>query len=162
MRNLGSFEFKKSIQILFLDFDGVLTNNSVHIDELGREYVTCCRYDGFGIASLLKHGITPIVLTTETKPLARQRCLKLQLACFDCIEDKYSAALKILESRKLSFSQASFLGNDINDLVLLKNVAFPIVTPDSHESIHNEHFYVTSRSGGNGCVREVCEFLCSQ
>jgi len=161
MKQLCSFPHKNSIRLVFLDFDGVFTDNKVHLDESGQEYVTCCRYDGFGLSSLIKKDILPIVLTTETKPLARYRCSKLKIMCHDCVEDKYSLALQLLKSMQLSLNQAAFLGNDINDLKLLESVAFPIVTPDSNISVQKDRFYVTSYSGGNGCVREVCDYLCS-
>ena len=74
MKSLSSFRLKDSIKIVFFDFDGIFTDNSVLIAEDGKEYVKCSRYDGFGLSAISTIGLLPIVLTTETKPLAKQRC----------------------------------------------------------------------------------------
>ena len=159
MKDLTSFEYFANIKIVFLDFDGVFTDNNVIIDETGMEFVKCSRYDGFGLSALKKLGIFPVVLTTETKPLARMRCKKLDLICFDSLADKYSFARNYLKDNNLSFDEVCFLGNDINDLHLLKHVLLPVVTPDSHSSVHHDQFFVTSKLGGQGCIRELADLI---
>ena len=135
MKPLTSFGLKDRIKIVFFDFDGIFTDNSVLIAEDGNEYVTCSRYDGFGLSAIIKNGLLPIVITTETKPLAQQRCAKLKISCYDSIDDKLAFATSLLNKLSLGFDNTVFMGNDINDLPLLENVAFPIVTPDSLRSV---------------------------
>ena len=159
MINLQNCSLSFDIKAVLFDFDGVFTDNSVWVDENGCEYVKCSRYDGFGISALHSAGIFTCVLTTETKPLASLRCQKLRLQCFDSLNNKLAFASQILEQHSIDFSNTVFVGNDINDLELLSRVGLPIVTPDSHLSVHSDDFYVTSCHGGHGCVREVADFI---
>ncbi|MDB4623033.1 3-deoxy-D-manno-octulosonate 8-phosphate phosphatase [bacterium] len=162
MKKLSSFNSFFKIKVLFLDFDGVFTDNNVLVDENGFEYVSCSRYDGFGLSALKNVGVNPIVLTTETKPLARVRCKKLNIECYDALTDKYMFAQNYLKDNDYSFDEVCFLGNDINDLPLLNHTFLPVVTPDSHASVQYDHFYVTCKYGGKGCVRELADLIVNQ
>ena len=155
----ASFSNLNKLKVVFFDFDGVFTTNHVHIDAKGNEYVTCNRYDGFGLSALMSKGIKPIVLSTEVVPLATVRCDKLGIESHVGVKDKCILAEKILIDNRLSFSNACFLGNDINDLSLLLRVSLPVITSDAHTSLHKNSFYITEKMGGDGCVRELCDFL---
>ena len=159
MLSIHEFNSASFIKAVFLDFDGVFTDNSVSVDENGMEYVRCSRYDGFGISSLQKSNIFVHVISTETRPLALKRCQKLKIPCSYGINNKLNHALDICSKIGFSLSQICFFGNDINDLELLDKVKFPVITPDSHPSVRKSNFYVTSLTGGNGCVRELSDFL---
>ena len=80
MKSLHDYPSPSSIKLIFFDFDGVFTDNSVLVDENGMEFIRCSRYDGFGLKALDNIGIKSIILTTETKPLARRRS-KLNIEC---------------------------------------------------------------------------------
>ena len=159
MKLLRSFGYPQDIKILFMDFDGVFTDNKVLVDEMGVEYVTCSRYDGFGISYLQSINMHLAVLTTEQKQLASLRCKKLKLACFDSLLDKLDFASAYLKELEIPFENSAFIGNDVNDWSLLQAVRFPIVTPDSHPSVQNRSFYTTSKPGGQGCIRELADFF---
>ena len=157
MKQLESFNKYDAIKIIFLDFDGVFTDNKVFVDEQGREMVCCSRYDGFGIDYLKSLGIIVAVLTTETKPIASLRCEKLKINCFDSLQNKLDFAAEFVRDHSASLSECAFMGNDMNDLELLKRVLLPIVTIDCHPSVHDSSFYVTILPGGSGCIRELAD-----
>ena len=161
MISLSDYPSPRNIKVVFFDFDGVFTDNRVLLDENGVEYVSCSRYDGFGLSAISSMGIYCHVISSEVKPLALRRCEKLNIPCSIGIKDKPNEARRILNSLSLDFSSSAFLGNDINDLQLLRLVSLPVVTPDAHSSVLLDSFYVTSKSGGFGCVRELCDFLSS-
>ena len=75
---LITYPYPKAIKAVFLDFDGIFTDNSVLINEHGHEYVKCSRYDGFGISALLNKNFIVEVISTEKVPLAIKRCDKLK------------------------------------------------------------------------------------
>ena len=77
---------------LLLDFDGVLTTNSVLVNADGQEFVICSRSDGIGLSKLKKIGITPIVISTESNLVVSKRCEKLKIACHQSIDDKLAYA----------------------------------------------------------------------
>ena len=157
--HLSSFSMSEVIKIVFLDFDGVFTDNSVYIDEMGLEHVRCSRYDGYGISSLINNGIMVHVITSESRPLAKHRCKKLGIPLSFGVPDKIKEANVVCESLELNLSVACYMGNDINDLGLLRSVIFPIVTADCHASLRNPSFYTTQSKGGYGCIRELSDFL---
>lgn len=159
MKPLTSYRNVKSIKAVFLDFDGVFTDNSVFVDEHGSEHVKCSRYDGFGISTLIKNDFIVEVISTEKVPLAVKRCKKLNIPCTCGVKNKLQHALSLCNSYQISLSEVCYFGNDVNDLELLKSVAFPVVTPDSHRSVHSEFFYTTTLPGGKGCIRELSDFL---
>ena len=63
-----------AVDLLVLDFDGVLTDNGVWVDSEGRESVRCDRSDGLGLAAVRGTGLPVLVLSTETNPVVSARC----------------------------------------------------------------------------------------
>lgn len=106
----------KDIKVLFLDFDGVLTNNKVLVLENGKEAVICSRFDGIGINNLRKIGVETIIISTETNSVVSERAKKLKVRCYQSVENKKEKVHELLCELKLSQKQAVFLGNDVNDL----------------------------------------------
>lgn len=147
------------IKLLVLDFDGVLTDNRVLVDQDGREAVWCHRGDGYGIGLLKKVGLDVMVLSTEPNPVVSARCRKLGIACIQNCEDKLSALKQIAAERDLKSEDIAFVGNDINDLEGLKWVGWPIVVADAVPEVLEIAKHVTTRNGGFGAVREVANWL---
>lgn len=161
----NSLELKSelgSIKAIFFDFDGVFTDNNVYITEHGSEIVRCSRYDGYGLAYLRSKSLFLSVISSEVVPLASLRCKKLGIHCFQPIKDKLEFAIKYLDEISIGLDQLCFMGNDINDLPLLKACAFPVIPSDAHSSLLSEDFFVTKTSGGCGCVRELADHFASR
>jgi 3-deoxy-D-manno-octulosonate 8-phosphate phosphatase KdsC-like HAD superfamily phosphatase len=79
------------IKLLVLDFDGVLTDNRVLVDENGKEAAFCHRGDGYGIGLLKKMGLPVLVLSTEPNPIVVHRCKKLAVSFIHRCTDKLCA-----------------------------------------------------------------------
>ena len=141
------------------DFDGVFTDNRVYVFQDGREAVACNRSDGLGVRKLDRLGIHSVVISTETNPVVSERCRKLNIRCYQGVDDKLALLKDIARDLDISLSQTAFVGNDINDLDCLKVVALPIVVHDSHREVLPYALYRTSACGGYGAVREVCDLL---
>jgi len=112
----------KKVRLLVLDFDGVLTDNRVWVDQDGREMVAANRSDSLGIIGLRQAGIEAVVISMETNPVVAARCRKMNVPWIQGENDKATALKKLLLERKIDASQAVFLGNDVNDLP-----CFPLV-----------------------------------
>lgn len=147
------------LSLLLLDFDGVLTNNRVSVDQTGTESVTCHRGDGWGIARLRDAGVRVEVVSTETNPVVAARCAKLGIRCHQGIADKRAAVGRIVADAKLSPRQVAFVGNDVNDLGALEQVGVPIVVADATPAAKAAAIWVTERIGGDGAVREVADAI---
>ena len=146
-------------KIFFIDFDGVFTDNKVHIDVHGNEYVSCNRSDGIGISLLKNSGVECIIVSTEKVPLCQLRAQKLDIPCYNSVSDKEMAIKQILMAKEIDASQSVFLGNDINDLPAFKAVNLRLAVADSHYNILNAADYILSKPGGHGAVREAANFI---
>ena len=147
-------------EYLLLDFDGVLTTNSVLVNSDGEEFVVCSRSDGIGLSRIKKLGIKPIVVSTESNLVVSKRCEKLKIPCYQSIEDKLLFANELAAQSLINLEKSLFIGNDINDISLLKAVALPVVVNDCWTDLFEcEPIYRTKLSGGYGAVREVCDIL---
>jgi YrbI family 3-deoxy-D-manno-octulosonate 8-phosphate phosphatase len=145
------------VRLLVLDFDGVLTDNTVTVTSEGVESVTCWRGDGIGTAALIAAGIPVVVLSKERDPVVAVRCAKLGLPCQQGVDDKQPALERLLAAHGVDAADAAYVGNDTNDLGPLQLVGLPIVVADAHPDVIPIAGYVTRAPGGRGAVREVCD-----
>ena len=149
------------VRLLVLDFDGVLTDNRVLVDQDGREAVFCHRGDGWGIAQLKKTDVDVLVLSTEKNPVVEARCRKLTVPCIQGCDDKLTRLQQLAQKRNLLPGDIAYVGNDVNDLECLQWVGMPIAVADAVPEVLSAVQLVTSRDGGFGAVREVCDWICA-
>jgi N-acylneuraminate cytidylyltransferase len=147
------------VDLLIFDFDGVMTDDRVWVDQDGRESVAVNRRDGMGISILRKSGIPMIVLSTEPNPVVAARCSKLQLPLLQGLSDKASALRSLLDERKVDPSRVVYLGNDINDLPCFSLIGCAVVVADAHPDVLSQADLVLDHPGGHGAVRELCDRL---
>ncbi|MGH7506618.1 MAG: KdsC family phosphatase, partial [Longimicrobiales bacterium] len=145
--------------LIAFDFDGVFTDNAVWVSEDGRESVRCWRSDGLGLRELIRLGIEPVILSTEPNPVVTARSRKLRLRCIQDCTDKRESLLELLDAAAIPTGHVAFVGNDINDIGCLEAVALPIVVHDAHPDVVPFAQLRTSRRGGYGAVREVCDWF---
>ena len=81
------------IQLIVYDFDGVMTDNRVYVDQDGREMVRVNRADGLGISGIKKIGIQQIIISTEKNPVVSTRAKKLGIPCLQGIDNKKKALI---------------------------------------------------------------------
>ncbi len=148
-----------SIKLAVFDFDGVFTDNSVYVDENGRETVRCSRAEGFGLKKLKALGIKSFVLSTEKNQVVSKRCEKLEIPCQQSCDNKLEDLKVILNRFDVSPKEALFVGNDINDLACLQYIGLPIVVSDAYQEVKDISRLITKKLGGYGAVREVCDLI---
>jgi YrbI family 3-deoxy-D-manno-octulosonate 8-phosphate phosphatase len=149
----------QAIELIVFDFDGVFTDNTVWVDENGRESVRCWRSDGLGLQKLAKANIPAWVLSTEVNPVVSARCQKLKIPCRQGLADKQQALMILCDELGVSLSHVAYLGNDINDAGCLEVVGFPMAVADAYPDVIKLACYQTTKPGGFGAVREVCDWL---
>lgn len=147
------------IRLIVFDFDGVFTDNMVYVAEDGTESVRCSRADGIGLRKLDKLGIANMVLSTETNPVVSKRCEKLKIRCLQGSLDKLADLQRVVAAYGFQLSEVAFVGNDINDLEVLRVVGLPIVVQDAHADVLPYGLYRTHKAGGTGAVREICDLF---
>ncbi len=150
----------ESIKTLVLDFDGVFTDNKVYINQKGEEMVMCDRGDGMGLELLRKKtNIDILVLSKETNPVVSARCRKLNIECYQSIENKIELLKKIINKKGQNLQETCYVGNDINDSECLKAVGIPTVVSDAHSSVIPLAKLVLRKKGGHGAIRELCDMI---
>lgn len=149
------------VELVVLDFDGVMTDNRVWVDSEGGEAVAADRGDGLGVARLLARGIEVVVLSSEINPVVSARCRKLGVPVFQGTADKGAALNEILTDRSVDPSRTVFLGNDLNDLPCFEMVGCAFVVADSHPEVMPQADFILTRAGGHGAVRELSDLLLS-
>lgn len=147
------------IGIVFFDFDGVFTNNTVLVSENGVELAKCSRFDGLGLKLLQDNGIIAHIISSEPNPIVAHRSKKLNIPCVHNVACKVSAANNILKAHRLTCIQSAFVGNDINDIELMNYVGVSIAVCDAWPAVFNHADAVTTYPGGYGAVREICEVI---
>ena len=147
------------INLLILDFDGVLTDNKVYVFEDGREAVVCHRGDGWGIRILQSAGIEVIILSTEKNAVVSARAEKLNVTCIQGCEDKASAMQSIIDTKSISPDQVMYVGNDTNDIDAMQLVGHRVAPADAHANIRSIATIVTDSCGGQGVLRELADLL---
>jgi YrbI family 3-deoxy-D-manno-octulosonate 8-phosphate phosphatase len=147
------------VDLLVLDFDGVMTDDRVLVDQDGVEAVWCHRGDGWGVARLRDAGVPIVVLSTETNPVVAARCEKLRIDVMQSCDDKLRQLRQLAGARGVAASRIAFVGNDVNDLAGLRWVGVPIAVADAAPDVRAACRYVTRRPGGHGAVREVAEWI---
>lgn len=155
------YEAARRVKFLGVDFDGVMTDNTVYVFEDGREAVRCSRFEGFGLRRLDAVGVEPMIISTEVNPVVGARAAKLKMSFVQAVEDKVEIMEVLLKERGLSWEQAAFIGNDVNDRDALRKVGLPVVVADAHRVLDDIHAYRTARPGGAGAVREICDAIAS-
>lgn len=150
----------EDIRLIVLDFDGVITDNRVWVNEMGQEMVAANRSDSLGLETLRRlTGIEVMVLSRETNPVVAARCKKLNLPVLQAVQDKATAIQGVLARKGLTASQVIFMGNDINDLPAFPEVGFAAAPADAHPAVLRQADWVVSLPGGRGAVRELCDLL---
>ena len=147
----------ENVDAIIMDFDGVLTNNKVMVNQKGEESVECSRSDGLAIEILNKLKIKTFILSTEKNRVVRERAKKLKVKCFNSVADKQKAIVSLSKKQNINLSKSIYIGNDVNDLLAMKECKIKICPKDSHPSIKKIANFITVTSGGNGVIREVVE-----
>jgi N-acylneuraminate cytidylyltransferase len=156
-------QFPKGISLLAMDFDGVLTDDRVIVDQNGKESVIANRSDGLGLEKLRKKtNIRFVVISKEVNPVVAMRCQKLNIPFIQSIEHKAEALHQFITDNQIESNTVIFIGNDTNDLSVLKEVGFFVAPKNAHPEVLRKADLILSRSGGYGAIRELCDMILAQ
>lgn len=150
----------KDIKCLITDSDGVLTDGGMYYSEHGDELKKFNTKDGMGFGLLKKAGFITGVITGENIGLVKRRAKKMNLdECYLGIKDKIEVLNKICSKHNLKYHEIAYIGDDINDLEVIKTVGFGCTVKDGMQCVKDAADYITEAKGGQGAVREVVELI---
>ena len=147
------------VSLVVFDFDGVMTDNRVWVNEDGKESVAASREDGMGVDMLLAAGFRAVIISTEPNPVVGARAKKIGVPYFNGVGDKPATLTAYLETEGIPASETIYVGNDVNDQGCFPLVAFALVVADAHPDVRRQADHVLNQMGGHGAVREVCDML---
>ena len=147
------------VRLLCFDFDGVLTDNRVLVDEHGTEAVFCDRSDGWGIARVRELGIPVVIVSTEQNGVVPARARKLGVECVHGCDDKADAIRELAMRHGVALDEIAFVGNDVNDLPAMQLVGVPVAVRDARPEAIAAAIATTTHDGGRGAAREVCDWI---
>ena len=151
----GAVAAANRIESLYLDVDGTLTDGKLYYSEEGIRSRAYCTLDGEGIFRLREIGVSVVFLTRSDVGDADYRAKDLACYYFPNVQDK--AAFIRSEQRFRKLERMAFVGNDEPDFSCLPLVGLFFVPADG--LIPTGKRCRTGRGGGNGAVREVCDFI---
>ncbi len=145
------------IDLFIFDFDGVLTDNKVYLDQKGNEFVSCNRSDGMGFVVLNKIKKKVYIISTEKNKVVAARAKKLKVPAIYGVNKKYEVIKKLSKKINLNFKRIFYIGNDLNDYEAMKLCGYSACPSDSHKRIKKIATFVLDAKGGSGVVRELLE-----
>ncbi|HLF92962.1 MAG TPA: HAD-IIIA family hydrolase [Planctomycetota bacterium] len=150
----------RPIRALILDVDGVLTDGGMYYGPKGETLKKFNVKDGMGIRLVREAGIAVALVTGERSEAVLRRAEKLKIRdVFLGVEDKGRVVRKFLAARGIRPEEAAYVGDDVNDLPALRLVGLAFAVADAVPSVRKAVDRITTRRGGEGAVREVCDFL---
>lgn len=147
------------VELVVFDFDGVMTDDRVYVNQDGVEMVAANRRDGMGVNLLQKAGFKMIVLSSEKNPVVQARCKKLNLPVIQGVEEKSTVLQKYIFDNEIIPEHVIYIGNDINDLSCFPVVGCALAVADAHPVALRQADIVLRHNGGEGAVREICDLL---
>ena len=147
------------IKLVLTDVDGVLTDGGMYYSQNGESFKKFNTRDGMAVELLKNNGISTIYVTKENSNSSRKRAQKTNASIYEGIVDKKSLVLKIIKKHKISIDNLAYIGDDVNDLDLLKMVGLSGAPSNAIESVKQTVNYVCKSSGGNGAFREIADLI---
>lgn len=150
----------KSVKLLMLDVDGVLTDGKIIYNDRGEEIKAFNVRDGHGLKLLMRAGIEIALITGRKSKVVLHRARDLGIKkVYQRVINKIEIYEKILKEKKLKDINVGFVGDDLVDIPVLKRVGFSAAVGDAIPEVKKVVDYVASKRGGEGAVREICELL---
>ncbi len=150
----------KKIRLLILDIDGVMTDGHIIYSIYGDELKFFDVQDGFGITLLNKAGIKSVIITAKKSRIVKLRARDMKIAkAYQGYYDKLKAFNHAIRKFKVKPEEVCFIGDDLIDLPVLRRVGLAVAVPNAVEEVRQHAHLVTSKAGGHGGVRELCDLI---
>jgi 3-deoxy-D-manno-octulosonate 8-phosphate phosphatase (KDO 8-P phosphatase) len=150
----------RRVRLMVFDVDGVLTDGSLHFGVDGELVKTFNVLDGHGIKLLQQSGVITAIISARQSPLVARRAADLGIGHVQQgVHDKLSGYRALLQECGVAAEDSGFIGDDVIDLPVLTRVGFAASVPNGHPEVRSRVHYVTTARGGQGAVRELCDFI---
>jgi len=149
----------KKIKIVLTDVDGVLTDGGVYYSSEGDMMKKFHVRDGMGISLLRKNDIPTIIVTKESTKMVKKWSKNMKAKLFDGVKYKEKILKEICQQYEVNPSEIAYIGDDLNDVNLLKLVGLAAVPKDGTQIAKKSCNYICQTNSGKGVFREVAELI---
>lgn len=160
-KNLNLAEKARKIKFVLTDVDGVLTDTGVYYSDNGEMLKRFSIRDGMGVERLRNVlGIETGIITGELSGSVKKRAEKLKIEeLYLGSKDKAVVFKKILSKKELKAENIAYIGDDFNDIEILKLSGLTASPSDAMPDIRSKVDYVCEMKGGHGAFREFAELI---
>ena len=153
-------EKAKKITLLLMDCDGVLTDGKLYFTENGEEMKVFHVRDGQGLAMWHAAGFRSGIITGRSSKMLERRANELNVDFLkQNSKNKLDCFQQIMSESKVPMEEVAFVGDDVQDIILLEKVGLPIAVADAHSKLFPHILHKTGAKGGSGAIREVVDLL---
>jgi 3-deoxy-D-manno-octulosonate 8-phosphate phosphatase (KDO 8-P phosphatase) len=150
----------QTVRLMAFDVDGVFTDGTLYYGIDGDTLKAFNILDGIGLKLLQKAGIQTAIITGRQSPMVEKRFSELGVDfVIQGREDKGQALENLANKLALEKKDIGYIGDDFPDLSTLHITDFFATVPNAPLQVQEIASFVTVKSGGEGAVRELCEFL---
>lgn len=148
------------IKMVITDIDGVWTDGGLYYTADGLVMKRFQVKDGMGVHLLRNKGIETAIISGDVSPMGvvRGQRLKVELIYKDIL-DKKTVLNEILRLRNLESENIAYIGDDVNDLDVLRSVGLSASPADACEEVLNCVDYICRKNGGQGAFRELADMI---
>lgn len=148
------------LKLMAFDVDGVLSDGKLYYTDEGSEIKAFSTLDGHGMKMLRHAGIKLAIITGRTSGCVAHRAANLGIdLLFQGVEDKAATLRQLLRQLEFSAEEAGYMGDDVVDLPIMNLCGFSAAPANAHALVRRHARFVSEFGGGEGAVREVCEFV---
>lgn len=150
----------KDIKILVLDVDGTLTDGKIYVDDKDNSFKAFNVKDGFALVNWLKLGGEVAILTGKKSNIVERRAKELGIKyIIQGSKNKKQDLKNLLKELNITFENVAYMGDDLNDLGVMKSVGFSACPKDSVQEVLEITNFISSKNGGDGAVREFLKHI---
>jgi 3-deoxy-D-manno-octulosonate 8-phosphate phosphatase (KDO 8-P phosphatase) len=151
---------KQHIKLVLTDIDGVWTDGGMYYDQTGNEWKKFHTYDSAGVLLCHQNNIPVGIITGEETEIVRRRAEKLKIDyLFQGVANKLEVAKQLCKKLQITLSEIAYIGDDINDMELLKNAGISACPNSAPECVKKMVQTVMKKNGGEGVFREFVEMI---
>lgn len=152
-----------NIKLVITDIDGVWTDGGMYYDNNGNEFKKFNTSDSVGVMMLKSLEIPLVIITGEDTAIVKKRAEKLKVDyLFMGVKNKLIVAATLCRDLGLKLEEIAYIGDDINDVPLLRAVGLSATPLDAAEYVRSEANWRLSRKGGDGVFREFIEKIVTE
>ena len=150
----------KNVKIVLTDVDGTLTDGGMYYSSKGDTLKKFYVRDGMAVNILKRNGIFTVLITKEKSDIVKKWAKNMNVKkIHEGVVNKEKILPRICKEYRVKPEQIAYIGDDINDIGLMKVVGLSVAPADAWKKTRQTADFVTKATGGNGVLREVTDLI---